>query len=101
MNNTDENAFPPNMESHYPQIEDLIFSINGIKNVLNNLSLNKSHGPDNISNFVLKLCSSIIAPILKVIFTQSVNDHILPIDWLMANIVTVHEKGSRNLASKL
>jgi len=105
-----ENAFPTNMEPHYPQIEDLIFSINGIENVLNNLSLNKSPGPDNISNFILKLCSSIIAPILQVIFTQSFNDHILPTDWLMAYIKSynrrepyhiinscLHWKGSRNL----
>ena len=74
---TDKNASCPNLEPHHPQIRDLLFSANGIENVLNNLSLNKSPGPDDIPNFVLKLCSSMISPILPVVFTPSLNDHIL------------------------
>jgi len=37
-----------------------------------------------------------ITPILQVIFTQNLNDHTLPTDWLSANIVPIHREGSRN-----
>ena len=63
-------------------IGDLSFSTRGIENVLNNLSTSTSTGPDCIPHFILKLCSSIIVPVLQVIFTQSLNDQTLPIDWL-------------------
>jgi len=71
---TDENASSPSLEPHYPQTGDLLFSGNGIdsiENVLNNLSANKSPGPDNIPNFILKLCSSMITPILQVILHKA------------------------------
>ena len=61
----------------FPLIGDLTFSTLRIENVLNNLSTDKSPGPDCIPNFVLKLYSSNIAPIIQVIFTQS---HTLPSD---------------------
>ena len=43
----------------------------------------QSAGPDNIPNFVLKLCSSVIAPILQVISTQNLQIQTLPSDWLL------------------
>ena len=96
---TDENTSFSNLETTFPLIGSLSFSTKGIENVLNNLSTNKSPGPDCIPNFVLKLCSSIIAPVLQVIFTQSLKNQTLPTDWLSANIVPIHKKGNRNLAS--
>ena len=96
---TDENILSPNLEPSFPLIGDLSFTAEGIENILNNLSTDKSPGPDNIPNFILKLSSSIIAPVLQVIFTQSLNDQMLPNDWLSANIVPVHKKGKKNLAS--
>ena len=89
---TDKNTSVPNLEPSFPLISNLTFSTPGIENVLNNLSINKSPGPDCILNFVLKLCSSNIAPIFQVIFTQSLQSHTLPNDWLSANIVPIHKK---------
>ena len=62
---TDENTLSPNLEPSFPLIGDLSFTAKGIENILNNLSTDKSPGPDNIPNFILKLSSSIIAPFLQ------------------------------------
>ena len=50
---TDENTLFSNLETTFPLIGRLSFSTKGIENVLNNLSTNKSPGPDCIPNFVL------------------------------------------------
>jgi len=49
----------------------------------------------NVS-FILKHCAQQIAPILKVIFTQSLSSSSLPKDWLTANISPIFKKGTRN-----
>ena len=85
----------PNLEPSFSLIGNLSFTAEGIENISNNLSTDKSPGLDNIPNFILKLSSSIIALVLQVIFTQSLNDQMLPNDWLSANIVPVHKKGNK------
>ena len=68
------------------------FNVNGIQNLLSILDPNKAHGPDGISPYILKSCSAEIAPILEVIFKQSLNTGELPSDWLTANICPVLKK---------
>ena len=52
-------------------MQPIQFSESGIQMLLQNLKANKSPGPDGIHPLVLKHCSYEFAPILKVIFTQS------------------------------
>ena len=73
----------------------ILFNVNGIQNLLSNLDPNKAHGPDGISPYILKSCSAEIAPILEVIFKQSLNTGELQSDWLTANIFPVFKKGNR------
>ena len=63
------------------------FNVSGIENLLFNLDPNKTHhGPGvGISPYILKSCSTEIAPILEIIFKQSLNTGKLPPDWLTAN----------------
>ena len=49
--------------------------------------------------YILKHCANEIAPILQVIFTQSLSTGSLLNDWLSANICPVLKKGNRNSAS--
>jgi len=73
---TDEDLFeiPENTDtkvsSHIPLIT---FSVTGIEHQLNLLNTHKSSGPDCIPAFVLHHCATEIAPILTVIFSQSLN----------------------------
>ena len=54
--------------------------------ILESLDIAKASGPDKIPTRILKLCASEIAPILTVIFIQSLNSGQIPKDWLTANI---------------
>ncbi len=57
--------------------------------------MNKSPGPDKIPIFILKSCASVLAPILKVLFTQSLTSSILPNNWLCANVSPLFKTGDR------
>ena len=47
--------------------------------------------------WILKEYAMLIAPILKVIYTQSYQTGYLPSDWLTANIVPVYKKGDKSI----
>ena len=79
-----------------PTISDLIISTEGIMKLLKNLDVNKASGPDGISPKFLKLCAAQVAPILQVIFTQSLRTGTLPRDWRQANINALYKNGSRS-----
>ena len=89
--NLDGNTFAP--------MSAISISSRGIQAQLDNLDPNKAQGPDKIAPFVLKNCAAEIAPMLEIIFNQSLNTGVLPSDWLTANICPVFKKGSRNIPS--
>ena len=92
---TDEDDKIPNLDtSLYPICDHIIFSTEGIENLLQQLDTSKAPGPDGIPMHILKSCRAEIAPILQVIFTQSFITNSLPADWLTANVVPVHKKGN-------
>ena len=77
-----------------PLLNDPI-SVDGVKKLLSTLDPSKSCGPDNIPARILKFCCDEIAPVLTVIFTQSLNSGNLPEDWLTANVTPIFKKGDR------
>ena len=94
--------------SNIPKLDDnsfvtpmpaISFSTSGIQTLLHNLDPNKAQGPDKIAPFVLKNCAAEIAPILEIIFKQSLNSGVLPSDWLTANVCPVFKKGNHNTPS--
>ena len=64
-----------------PPPHNITISVDGVKKLLSTLNSSKSCGPDNIPARILKYCCDEIAPVLKVIFTQSLNSGNLPEDW--------------------
>ena len=74
----------------------ITFSVEGIEHQLNLLNTQKASGPDYIPAFVLYHCATEIAPILTVIFSQSLNTGEIPSDWLRANVVPIFKKGDRH-----
>ena len=80
----------------YPSVSSITFSTQGIETILANLDPNKSSGPDNLHLYILKHCTHVIAPILKIIFTQSMSPDSLPTDWLTASITPILKKGNRS-----
>ncbi len=94
---TQEDDQIPNMpHSPFPNIPPpLDITTNGIKKVLDGLDTSKSTGPDHIPAFILKSCSSILAPILQAIYAQSLSSASLPSDWLLANVNPLFKTGDR------
>ena len=91
---TQENSDIPTLPSNqYPDTDNIDFTSNGIKCILENLDSSKSAGPDSIPTRILKLCATEISPILQIIFSQSFKEGILPSDWLQGNVIPIHKKG--------
>ena len=97
--NEDLTNFPPTYSEPFTSMPNISFTTDGILNLLQNLDVNKSSGPDEIPAIILKNCALEIAPILQVIFTQSITTNSIPDDWLLANIVPVFKKGNRSIPS--
>ena len=71
------------------------FSQGNIAKLIQNLDPNKTHGHDNISIRMLKICSSSIYKPLEMIFKQCIKTVFFPSEWKRANIVPIHKKGDK------
>ena len=60
------------------------------------LNPNKSHGHDNISVKMLKLCDTSIVKPLLIIFNNCLKEGVFPLLWKKANIIPIHKKRSKN-----
>ena len=74
-------------------------SINEAKiiSVIRKLSPNKAHGCDNISIYMLKICDTVIAGPLKIIYEKCIETDRFPLSWKKANIVPALKKNSRQI----
>ena len=68
---------------------------NGVLKLLNNLKIHKAPGPDGLSARVLKECSSEIAPILALIYNETLAQGTVPDDWRQANVAPIFKKGEK------
>ena len=63
---------------------------------LEELNCNKSQGPDEIHQRLLKELSSVIAEPLAKLFQNSLVQGVVPNDWRKANITALFKKGSKS-----
>lgn len=83
----------------FPQLtnmNDIEITESGVKSLLANLNPHSAHGPDGISNQVLKRCAARIAPFLVVLFTLSLNCGTFFRDWKIPNITPLHKSGDKD-----
>jgi len=85
-------------DESFPNLPDITFSAEGIRQLLFELDASKANGPVEIPPFVLKKCAEEISPVLQIIFTKSLSSGVLPSDWKKANICPVFKKGRRDEA---
>ena len=71
----------------------------GVLKLLNGLNIHEAPGPDGLSARVLKECSSEIAPILTLIYNESLAQGTAPDDWRQANVTPVFKKGEKYKAA--
>ena len=79
----------PAPTSQLPDIDPIIITLEGVVKLLQHLNPSKASGPDAIPPSALKELAVEIAPILQVIFQQSLDTGSLPSEWLNANISTM------------
>ena len=72
------------------------FNILTVTNILKNIDVNKSPGPDGIAGIVLKKCASNLSYPMSILFDISFSTGQLPSDWKLANVVPVHKKGDKS-----
>ena len=75
--NEDLTNLPPTDFKPHITMPNISFTIDGILNLLQDLDVNKSSGPDEIPAIVLKKCALEIAPILQVIYMNFLVLHIM------------------------
>ena len=80
----------------YPCMEDIKFSVSGVKKLLRNLKNYKTPGPDGIKTHVMKSLSSQHAPTVTMIYQQAYAVGDIPTDWRKANVVPAYKKGSKH-----
>ena len=68
---------------------------NGVLKLLNNLKIHKASGPYGQSARVLKECSSEIAPILALIYNESLAQGTVPDDWRQPNVAPIFKNGEK------
>ena len=78
-------------------IEDIIFAPEKVKSVLQNLKLNASPGPDNVSPILLKRCCVTLSGILSELMTESFESGIVPEAWKSAIVIPIYKKGDKHL----
>ena len=59
---------------------------------------NKAEGPDEIHARFLRECEKEVSVPLAIIFSKSVADGKIPLDWKRANVVPIHKKGDKGVA---
>ena len=90
-------SLPPFCLKTDKSLSSLEISETDIFAIIKNLDPNKSHGWDNLSIRMIKLCGKSITYSLKLIFEASLQEGTFPSCWKKANAVLVHKKEDKNL----
>lgn len=93
---TNDDGKLPNFVSPLPPMPDITVSEKGIFNMLLKLDVKKSSGADEIPNAFLKRYAEWVAKYLCILFTKSLKEGQLPIDWRTAKVKPLHKKGKKD-----
>ena len=77
------------------RLSTVTFSQYYIAKIIQDLNPNKSHGQDNISIRMLKICGSSINGPLQLIFKEALSNGLFPSNWKKGNIAPIHKKGNK------
>ena len=75
-----DDVIPSKGTSPFTPMAEITVDPNGVLKLLNNLKIHKAHGSDGLSARVLKECSSEIAPILALIYNETLAQGTVPDD---------------------
>ena len=104
INNTLQSVFVREGDGPIPQptfvfhdviLEDIDFTEETVKDILDQLKESLAPGPDGIHAKVLKECSENLAQPLYLIFRKSLDEGVVPDDWKQANVTPIYKKGKK------
>ena len=78
--------------SPFTPIGEITVDPKGVFKLLNGLNINMASGPNGMSARVLKECSSQIAPILAIIYNESLAQGTVPDDCRQANVAPIFKQ---------
>ena len=90
-------AFPPMQFKTDSILSEIMFTPAKVYEVTKQLKINKSNGPDNISNRMLKETAEVLAAPLSNLLNKSMQTGIFPDVWKVANVTPIHKKSDRQL----
>ena len=76
-------------------MSEIIVSRHDIENEMKDLDVRKSHGPDEVSNWILKECREELVDKVYNIINCSLKEGKIPEDWKKANIVPIYKGGNK------
>ena len=96
----DTDSTLPNPPSTDPQfkIENITLNESKVKLILKLLNPNKSHGWDNISIRMIKMCGPDLAKPLVIIYKNCLAKGVFPSIWKKANVLPIHKKDIKHNA---
>ena len=83
----------PLTEQSMVQLGDISSDL--VRTYLKRVKPNKAEGPDEVYARILKECEREISVPLAIIFTKSLSDTEIPVDWKRANVVPIFKKGDK------
>ena len=92
-------SLPAETLSPNPAMEEFSVSVEGVPKLLSNFKPGKAAGPDKIKPLLLRELRVEIAPILQIIFEQSLQSGKLPADWCRAFVTPIFKKGNKSSAA--
>merc|ERR1711867_121560 len=88
-------SMPSKGPSPYPEMSGIIVAVAGVEKLLSSLNPKKAIGPNKVSTKILKEYAADLAPVLQIIFQQSLATGDVPEDWRRACVSAVFKKGDR------
>ena len=93
------NGMAPTMRSRTNStIEMIQVTVEMVKDAIENMNVNKSCGPDDIHPRMLKELINFITVPITLLLNKSMQDGVIPEDWLRAFIIPIFKKGSKSIA---
>ena len=90
---------PPTSGPRKQTMPRIQVTVKGVELLLLKLNPKKAVGPDKVPTVLLKEHADIMAPILQVIYQQSLDTGKVPAGWKVADVVAIYKKGDKNTAS--
>ena len=74
------------------RLSSIVFDDQDIIKIIRALNINKSHGHDDISIRMIKICDSALVKPLSIIFHNCIKSGSFPYTWKKSNVIPVHKK---------